>query len=151
MQFENLAALKAHVEKPIPPTEWITVTQEMVNAFADATLDKQWIHIDVERAKKESPFGGTIAHGFMSISMASKFLEMAIQVDSVKMVVNYGLNKIRFPHHVAVNARLRMHPSLVEVEAYGDNGAKVTMDIVIEIEGIAKPACVAQFIILLFE
>jgi len=151
MQFENLAALKAHIGKPLASTEWITVTQTMINDFAEATMDKQWIHVDVERAKKESPFGKTIAHGFMSVAMTSKFVEEALSIKSVKMGLNYGLNKVRFPHPVPVDARLRMHPTVAEVEDYGDNGAKVMFDIVIEIEGVEKPACAGQFIILLFE
>lgn len=151
MKLENLAALKTYEGKTLPPTDWITVTQEMVNAFADATLDFQWIHIDVERAKKESPFKAPVAHGFMSVSLASKFLEMAVEVQSIKMGVNYGLNKIRFPHHVPVGSRLRMHSTVAKVEDYGPNGAKTAWDIIIEIEGIQKPACVAQFLTLMFE
>lgn len=151
MKLENLAALKTYEGKTLPPTEWITVTQEMINAFAEATLDFQWIHIDIERAKKESPFKAPVAHGFMSIALASKFLEMAIEIQSLKMGVNYGLNKIRFPHHVPVGSRLRMHATTVKVEGYGENGAKTTWDVVIEIEGIEKPACVAQYITLMFE
>ena len=151
MKIKNLAVLKTYEGKALPPTDWITVTQDMVNAFADATLDFQWIHIDVERAKKESPFKTPIAHGFMSVSLASKFLEMAVEVESVKMGVNYGLNKIRFPHHVPVDSRLRMHATIAKVEDYGPNGAKAIWDIVIAIEGIEKPACVAQFLTLMFE
>lgn len=151
MKLENLATLKTYEGKTLPPTDWITVTQKMVNAFAEATLDFQWIHIDVERAKKESPFKGPVAHGFMSIALASKFLEMAIEVQSLKMGVNYGLNKIRFPHHVPVGSRLRMHATAARIEDYGENGAKTTCDVVIEIEGVEKPACVAQYLTLMFE
>jgi len=151
MNFPNLAALKTHEGKSLPATDWITVTQEMVNAFAEATLDFQWIHVDVERAKQYSPFKAPIAHGFMSVSLASRFLEMAVTIESMKMGLNYGLNKIRFPHPVPVDSRLRMHASVAKVEDYQPEGAKVTWDTVIEIEGIEKPACVAQFITLMFE
>ena len=151
MNLKNLAELKTYEGKTLPPTEWITVTQGMVNAFAEATLDFQWIHIDVERARKHSPFKAPVAHGFMSVSLASRFLEMAVNIESLKMGVNYGLNKIRFPHHVPVDSRLRMHPRVTKVEDYHPNGAKTTWDIVIEIEGIEKPACIAQFITLMFE
>ena len=109
MKFKNLAAFKAIEGQILPPTEWITITQEMVNAFAEATLDYQWIHVDVERAKKHSPFKAPIAHGFMSVSVLSKFLEMACTIESAKMGVNYGLNKIRFPHHVPVGARVHLN------------------------------------------
>lgn len=151
MHLKNLEALKAYEGKSLPPTDWITVTQEMINAFAEATLDFQWIHTDVERARKHSPFKTPVAHGFMSVSLASRFLEMAINIESLKMGLNYGLNKIRFPQAVPVDSRLRMHASIATIEDYQPNGAKVTWDTIIEIEGIEKPACVAQFITLMFE
>ena len=151
MNLKNLDELRAHEGKALPPTDWITVTQEMIHAFAEATLDFQWIHVDVERAKKYSPFKTPVAHGFMSVSLASRFLEMAISIESMKMGLNYGLNKIRFPHPVPVDSRLRMHASIAKVEDYPPNGVRVTWDTIIEIEGIEKPACVAQFITLMFE
>jgi len=151
MEFKNFTEFKEMVGKELPTSEWITVTQEMINAFADATLDFQWIHIDVEKAKKQSPFKTPIAHGFMSVSLLSKFVESVAVIKSAKMGVNYGLNKIRFPHHVAVNSRLRANITVAKIEDYGDNGIKTFWDSVIEIEGVEKPACVAQFITLAFE
>ena len=151
MVIENLVEFSKLKGQTLPPTEWLTVTQEMINSFADATLDFQWIHIDVERANKYSPFGAPVAHGFMSVSLASKFLEDTMSVKSVQMGVNYGLNKVRFPSPVKVNSRLRMHATVANIEPYTDKGAKVTWDCVIEIEGEQKPACVAQFLTLMFE
>ena len=151
MEFENIAEFKTMVGQTLPPTKWLTVKQEMINSFAEATLDFQWIHVDVERAKKESPFKGPVAHGFMSVSLASKFIEEVAIIKSVNMGVNYGLNKVRFPHPVPVNAKLRMHTKVAAVEDYGPNGVKTIWDCTIEIEGVDKPACVAQFISLAFE
>ncbi|MEM6628418.1 MAG: MaoC family dehydratase [Bacteroidota bacterium] len=151
MTVENLAELKQFVGKELPPSEWLTISQEMINSFAEATLDFQWIHTDVERAQKESPFGGPIAHGFMSVSLISKFIEGMMEVKSAKMGVNYGLNKVRLPHPVPAGSRLRMVGKIAEIEPYGENGAKVTWDCTLELEGIEKPACVGQFLALLFE
>ena len=138
------------VGKPLPYSNWLTITQEMINDFANATLDKQWVHVDVERAKKESPFKSTIAHGFMSLALLSKMLEDLIHIESVKMGLNYGLNKVRFPHPVPVNSRLQMQASIKEIEDQ-QGGVKITFSCVVVIEGIEKPACVAEFLAIMFE
>ncbi len=151
MEFKNIEAFKKHKGKDLPDSEWIAVTQEMIDDFAKATLDFQWIHVDVERAKKYSPFGGPIAHGFMSISLVPKLIAEVATIKSVKMGVNYGLNKLRFPHPVPAGSRLRLKAKVADVEDYGDNGIKTTWGCVLEIEGIEKPACVAEFISLAFE
>ena len=151
MTFHTLADLQAHIGKALPPSEWLTITQEMIHSFADATLDYQWIHTDVERAQKESPFGGPIAHGFMSVSLISKFIEEMVEVRSATMGVNYGLNKVRLPHPVPVDSRVRMLAKIISMEPYGDHGAKITWDCTLELEGIEKPACVGEFISLIFE
>ncbi|MEM6318528.1 MAG: MaoC family dehydratase [Bacteroidota bacterium] len=151
MEFDNIAAFKAHKGQPVGTSEWVTVTQEMVNDFAKATGDFQWIHIDVERAKKESPFGGPIAHGFMSLSLIPKLMENLAIIKSAKMGVNYGLNKVRFPHPVPCGSKVRLHCTLADAEDFGENGVKSTWDATIEIEGVKKPACVAQFLSLAFE
>lgn len=151
MEFKNFAEFKEMVGKELPATEWITVTQDMINAFADATLDFQWIHIDVEKATKFSPFKTPIAHGFMSVSLLSKFVESVAEIKSAKMGINYGLNKVRFPHHVAVNSKLRAKITVAAIEDYAENGIKTFWDCVVEIEGVEKPACVGQFITLTFE
>ncbi|WP_299222760.1 MaoC family dehydratase [uncultured Aquimarina sp.] len=148
---KNFAEFKTYEGKSLPVGEWLTVTQEMINAFAEATQDFQWVHVDLERIKKESPFKKPIAHGFLSVSLLSKMLMDLIQIESFAMGVNYGLNKVRFPHPVLVDSRLRLHSSVQVIEAYAENGLKITWDCSVEIEGLDKPACVAEFVSLMFE
>ena len=150
MEIDNIAALKAAKGESVTSPEWFTVTQELVNSFAESTKDFQWIHIDPERAKK-SPFGGPIAHGFYSLSLLPMFIEQSIIVKSAKMGVNYGLNKVRFPHHVPVGSQLKCTFTVASVEDYPNNGAKVTWDAQIQIKGVDKPACIAQMVSLMFE
>ncbi|MCK8520628.1 MaoC family dehydratase [Aquimarina sp. D1M17] len=148
---KDFREFKTHEGKSLPTSDWLVVTQDMINAFADATKDFQWIHVDVERAKKESPFKKPIAHGFMSVSLLSKMLTDVIVIESMSMGVNYGLNKVRFPHPVPSESRLRLHSTLTKIEEYTEKGLKVTCECSIEIEGIEKPACVAEFVSLMFE
>ena len=149
MVLENLDELKKAAGKEFGPSEWLTITQEMVNDFAKATHDHQWIHVDVERANRESPFGGPIAHGFMTVSLISHFLESVLQVKSAKMGINYGLNKVRFTSAVPVGSRLRMKGTIKEVVQHRP-GVKMVLNCVIEMEGKPKPACIAEFIGLIF-
>jgi acyl dehydratase len=149
--FENLKELSAYAGKTLPPGEWIIITQEMINDFAKATLDFQWIHVDVEKATQHSPFKKPVAHGFMSLSLLSKMLGDLLQVKSVKMGVNYGLNKVRFPNAVLVDNKLRLNGKILAVEAYSETSVKVTWHCSVEIEGVDKPACVAEFISIMFE
>lgn len=149
--FDNLKEFSAYAGKNLPSGEWITVTQDMINDFAKATLDFQWIHVDVEKATQQSPFKKPVAHGFMSVSLLSKMLGDLLQVKSVKMGVNYGLNTVRFPNAVLVNSRLRLNGKITAIEPYPKNGVKVTCLCTVEIEGAEKPACVAEFISLMFE
>ena len=151
LKVEDLRALRVWEGKQLPEGQWTTVTQEMINDFAKATMDFQWIHVDVARATKYSPFKKPVAHGFMSLSLLSKMLEGMIRVESAKMGVNYGLNKVRFPSRVVVNSNLRLTGSIATVEDYGDTGVKITWNLTVEIEGSEKPACVAEFISLMFE
>lgn len=137
--------------KEIPVGEWMVITQEMINDFAKATGDFQWIHVDVEKATQYSPFKKPVAHGFMSVSIISKMLEGLIEVKSAQMGVNYGLNKVRFPSPVLVDSRLRLRASISTIEDYGDTGLKITWQCAVEIEGVEKPACIAEFISLMFE
>lgn len=148
--FDNIAALKAAKGNSLTSPEWFHVTQDLVNEFAHCTKDFQWIHVDPEKAKM-SPFGGPIAHGFYSLSLLSMFIEQTMSVKSAKMGVNYGLNKVRFPHHVPVGCNLRCVFTIDSVEDYPNNGAKATWAAKVEIEGIDKPACVAEFVTLMFE
>lgn len=149
--FKNLEEFRSIKGKDLPTGEWYTVTQQMINDFANATLDKQWIHVDEERAAKESPFKSIVAHGFMSVAMISRMLEEMFIVKSVKMGLNYGLNKVRFPSPVPVNSELRMHTSVKDIEDINNNGIKITFSCTIEIKGQEKPACVAEFLAALFE
>ena len=151
LEFLNFTEFKEIVGKELPIGNWYTITQEMINDFANATLDKQWIHVDENRAEKESTFKSTVAHGFMSVSMISKLLEESFSIKSVKMGLNYGLNKVRFPNPVPVNSQLRMTSVVKEIEDIANNGIKVTFSCIIEINGQEKPACVAEFIAALFE
>lgn len=149
--FEDLKEFRTYEGKTLPSGEWITVAQEMINDFAKATFDFQWIHVDVEKATQQSPFKKPVAHGFMSVSLLSKMLGDLLQIKSVKMGVNYGLNNVRFPNAVLVDSRLRLNGKITTIEAYQENGVKVTCHCSVEIEGADKPACVAEFISLMFE
>jgi acyl dehydratase len=150
-EFASFKEFRLMKGKLLPIGNWFNVTQQMINDFANATLDKQWIHIDEKRAEKESPFKSTVAHGFMSVAMISKLLEESFSIKSVKMGLNYGLNKVRFPNPVPVNSKLRMQAVIKEIEELNNNGIKVTFSCLIEIEGQEKPACVAEFIAALYE
>ncbi|WP_289644489.1 MaoC family dehydratase [Maribacter aestuarii] len=149
--LKDLNEFRSFEGKSPPTGEWIPITQEMINNFAKATLDFQWIHVDVEKATKHSPFKKPVAHGFMSVSLLSKMLGDLIEVQSVQMGVNYGLNKVRFPHPVTVDSKLRLHAKITTIEDYADTGVKVTWQCSVEIDGADKPACVAEFISLMFE
>ena len=151
LEFTNFEDFKLMIGRQLPVGEWYTISQQMIHDFANATLDKQWIHIDEERAKRESPFKSTIAHGFMSVAMISKLLEASFSIKSVKMGLNYGLNKVRFPSPVPVNSQLRMISVVKEIDTMTNHGIKVTFSCLIEIKGQEKPACVAEFIAAFFE
>jgi len=149
--FDDFSAFSEMRDKDLPLGNWYRVTQQMINDFANATLDQQWIHVDEKKAAKESPFKSTIAHGFMSVAMISQMLTEIFTIKSVKMGLNYGLNKVRFPNPVPVNSELRMSTTVKEIEKIPNNGIKVIFSCTIEIKGEAKPACVAEFLVALFE
>ena len=149
--FDTILDFRTMVGKDLPTGNWYTITQEMIADFANATLDKQWIHLDEVRATKESPFKSTIAHGFMSVSMISKLLEEVFTIQSLKMGLNYGLNKVRFPNAVPVNSQLRILSKVVTIEDLANNGIKATFSCTIEIKGQRKPACVAEFLAAFYE
>ena len=119
------------------------VTQEQVNQFAEATGDHQWIHVDVERARRESPFGGPIAHGYLTLSMGPRLVPEVVRVEGVKMGVNYGCDKVRFPAPVPVGAKVRVGVELLDVSDVA-GGAQIKMRFTFECEGADKPACVAE-------
>ncbi|MGZ4506731.1 MAG: MaoC family dehydratase [Blastococcus sp.] len=124
-------------------SDWFEITQDAVNLFAEATGDHQWIHVDVERAKKESPFGGPIAHGYLTLSLLAPMSSQVLAVSDTVMGVNYGLNKVRFPSPVPVGSKVRLTATLKEVEEVA-GGLQVTMSAVIEREGGDKPVCIAE-------
>ncbi|MGB5357273.1 MAG: MaoC family dehydratase [Eudoraea sp.] len=151
LQIEDFKEFRALEGKDLPAGDWLKVTQEMINDFAKATLDFQWIHIDVEKSQKYSPFKKPVAHGFMSLSLLSKLLGDLIKVKSAKMGGNYGLNKVRFPSPVLVDSQLRLKGNIQQIENYGENGIKITWNLIVECDQNEKPACVAEFISLMFE
>jgi acyl dehydratase len=141
--FEKLADLAALVGQEVAVSDWIPVTQQQVDLFAEATGDHQWIHVDVERAR-QGPFGAPIAHGFLTLSLLPKFFESALEVLDTRMGVNYGLNRVRFTAPVPVGSRLRARMSLVACEAIPDNGFQMTWSVSVEREGSDKPVCIAE-------
>ena len=127
-------------------TDWSQVTQEQVNLFADATGDHQWIHVDVERAKAESPYRAPIAHGFLTLSLIPALSKDNFRVQGAKLVINYGLNKVRFLSAVPVDSRVRVRSELADVAPVGDGRANLIVKHTIEIDGVDKPAAVAEMI-----
>ncbi len=144
-EIASLAELKGLIGQEVAVSDWIQITQERVNLFAEATGDRQWIHLDVERCRKESPFGGTVAHGFLTLSLLPMLMENAFVMTDVKMGVNYGLNKVRFPSIVPVGSRVRGRMTLLTVEDI-EGGAQMTWQVTMEQEGGDKPVCVAESI-----
>jgi acyl dehydratase len=140
--LDNLAGL---IGQPLQPSSWVEVGQERINAFAAATGDRQWIHTDPERAK-DGPFGATIAHGYLTLSLLIPMWTEILDVREVTTKVNYGLNKVRFPAPVPAGSKLRATATLAAVDPV-PGGAQLTADITIEIDGAAKPACIAQLLV----
>lgn len=141
--FETLQDLAACVGQEVAVSDWIAVTQEQVNQFAEATGDPQWIHVDVERAKS-GPFGGTIAHGFLTLSMLPKFFESSFEIRQTRMGINYGLNRVRFTSVVPVGSRLRARMTLKAAEWIEQGGLQMAWSVTVEREGHDKPVCVAE-------
>lgn len=143
--FASMADMKACVGQEIVVSDWLQITQERVDQFAVATGDYQWIHIDPVRAKA-GPFGAPIAHGFLTLSLLPYFFDKSLATPSVKMGVNYGLNKVRFMSPVIVGAKLRARIKILAWEDLPNNGSQVVSEVKIEIEGSDKPACIAETI-----
>jgi acyl dehydratase len=141
--FESLSELPPLVGQEVAVTGWITITQEQVHLFADATGDHQWIHVDVERAKA-GPFGAPIAHGFLTLSLIPQFFESAFEIRNTRMGVNYGLNKVRFTAPVPVGSRLRARLTLLACDPIEGDGMQMAWQVLIEREGSDKPVCVAE-------
>lgn len=144
--FATLADLVAFQGQDVATSDWVQMTQERVGRFADATSDHQWIHVDPDRARS-GPFGTTIAHGFLTLSLIPHFLETALRVEGLRMVVNYGLNKVRFTAPVPVGSRIRAHLHLMAVQTLEPEGLQLSWRITMELEGASKPACVAEALV----
>jgi len=156
-EIENLKALKQCEGREFPATDWFVVTQDRIQKFADATGDDQWIHLDPERAQRESPFGGTIAHGFLTLSLLSYWMKQAIQIRSgVAMAVNYGLNKVRFPAAVRAGSQVRTRVTLLSAKRSSEKDPPEFVDatFLIHVESLGvdcrtsvKPCCVAEWLV----
>jgi acyl dehydratase len=143
--IDSLDQLKQMVGKEVAVSDWLEVTQERINQFADATGDHQWIHLDAERSQRESPYGTTIAHGFLTVSLLSQFAQQAMKFSKARMGINYGFNRVRFTGPVKVGSKLRTRFTLQEFEDI-KGGAQTTWSVTMECEGEAKPCCVAEWV-----
>ena len=144
--FATLDDLKPVLGQDLGVSDWIQVTQEQINLFAEATGDHEWIHVDPVRAK-EGPYGSTIAHGFLTLSLLPKMYASLIRIEKTRMGLNYGLNKVRFPAPVPVNSRLRCRIKLLACEEVAGDGVQLTWEMSVEREGETKPVCVAEFLL----
>ena len=144
--FQTLSELAACVGQEVAVSDWLTITQEQVNLFAEATGDHQWIHVDPEKARA-GPFGGPIAHGFLTLSLLPKFFESSLEIVQSRMGVNYGLNRVRFTAPVPVGSRLRARLKLLACEPIDNEGQQMTWEVTVEREGTARPVCVAESLV----
>lgn len=143
--FDSPDSILAAVGQPLGRSEWLTITQDRINKFADATDDHQWIHVDPARART-GPFGATIAHGYLTLSLMARFLPQLVAIPRLKMGVNYGTDKVRFPSAVKAGARIRPSGEVIAAERTKDGGVQAVIRVTVEIEGEGKPACVADTI-----
>ncbi len=146
LTVESPKDLAQHVGKELGPSEWITVDQAMIDKFAEATGDHQWIHVDVERAKREMPGGKTIAHGYLTLSLVPRLASTLVKVNKRSRGVNYGSNKVRFTNMVPAGARVRLRQKLLKVDEVSGNGIRATWEMTMEVEGQERPALVAETI-----
>ena len=144
--FQTLAALADCVGQEVAISPWLTITQQQVNLFAEATGDHQWIHVDPEKAAT-GPFGGPVAHGFLTLSLIPKFFESSFDITGSRMGVNYGLNKVRFTAPVPVGSRLRARLKLLATQPIDGDGMQMTWEVTVEREGFEKPVCVAESLV----
>ncbi|MGI8494349.1 MAG: MaoC family dehydratase [Pyrinomonadaceae bacterium] len=144
--IKNIAELKNLVGREVAVSDWLEVSQARINQFAEATGDNQWIHIDAERAKAESPFGQTIAHGFLTVSLLSKMSQSAMRVGGVTMAINYGLNRVRFIAPVLSDSKIRARFALGEIKDFS-GGFKAIWNTTIESETGEKPCCIAEWLV----
>jgi acyl dehydratase len=145
----DLEELRTLVGQEVAVSEWITVDQSRINLFAEATGDRQWIHLDTERARLQSPYGGTIAHGFLSLSLLSHLSSLAMEVGGCRMRINYGLNRVRFPAAVRAGARVRGHFTLQSIQDV-EGSLQLVWAVTVEIEGERKPAVYAEWLVRMY-
>ena len=143
-EAQGIEGVKELLGKQVGPSDWRQVTQEDINAFADLSGDHQWIHVDAERAKRESPFGGTIAHGNLTLSLIDGFRGDLISASGFALGINYGWNKVRFPAPVPAGSRIRVSAEVVELDEVGGGWWQMVTRFMVEVEGAEKPACVAD-------
>jgi acyl dehydratase len=144
LTVESPKDLKDHIGRELGPSEWMTVDQAMIDKFADATGDHQWIHVDVERAKREMPGGKTIAHGYLTLSLVPRMAATLVKVMKRKRGVNYGSNKVRFTNVVPAGSRIRLRQRLLAVDEVSGGGYRITSEMTVEIDGQERPALVAE-------
>jgi acyl dehydratase len=149
IDITDLLALRSHLGEEIAASDWLTITQDRIQQFADATSDHQWIHLDAERAARESPFGTTIAHGFLTLSLVSVLLRNTIRIKGLRLAVNCGLNRVRFTAPVPAGARVRARIAPASVGEIG-GGIQVVWTITVEREGGDKPCCVLEWLVRYF-
>ncbi len=146
--LDSPSSLKDLVGQEIAVTDWFNITQERIQQFADATLDHQWIHVDVERARRESPFGAPIAHGFLTLSLLSHLMHEALEIkQGLRLAVNYGLNRVRFVSPVRAGSNIRARMALQSLKDVPPNGMEVVFNATVEVEGGDKPSCVAEWVV----
>ena len=150
IQIESIAQLADYVGREVAVSDWLEVTQERINQFAESTEDRQWIHVDPDRAARESPFKETIAHGFLTLSLLSELGKRAMSVGGVRMGINYGLNRVRFVSPVPAGARIHGRFTLAAVEEI-KGGVQATWSVTVEREGSEKPSCVAEWLVRYYE
>jgi acyl dehydratase len=136
--------LKQHIGRELGPSEWMTVDQAMIDKFADATGDHQWIHVDVERAKREMPGGKTIAHGYLTLSLVPRMAATLVTINKRSRGINYGSNKVRFTSPVPAGSRIRLRQRITGVDEVAGNGVRVTSEVTVEVEGQERPALIAE-------
>lgn len=147
---KNIDTAKDLVGKEVGVSDWVLIDQNRINAFADATGDHQWIHVDVERAKRDMPGGKTIAHGYLTLSLLPMMMAQIMRFENVSRGINYGSDKVRFTNTVPVDSRVRARQKVIEAEPVRGNGMKVKNEVTIEIEGQERPACIAEVISIVY-
>ncbi len=150
LRLETPKDLLQHVGRELGPSEWLTVTQEMIDKFAEATGDHQWIHVDVERAGREMPGGKTIAHGYLTLSLLPRLAPTLMTIEKRRRGLNYGSNKIRFITPVPAGARIRLRQRLLKAEEVEDTGVRITSQMTMEVEGSERPAMVAEIVSIVY-